>query len=103
MRASGVIFVWVNSLIVWDDRCDEGAKATAYLVEASKMKDAAICPFNLAYKYDKSIFRWLAESEGNWRGERMGKAMQQLHRVVDSNTAYGKGRILLLSDCERSF
>ncbi|KAG6907938.1 hypothetical protein DXG01_006796 [Tephrocybe rancida] len=66
--------------------CDEGFKATSYLLEASKppADDARRLPaVNLAYGFDKTVFEWMADQE--WRGRRMGKAMQQLHRMANGN------------------
>ncbi|KAG5636306.1 hypothetical protein H0H81_008477 [Sphagnurus paluster] len=66
--------------------CDEGFKATSYLLEASKPPAAEgkrLPAVNIAFNFDKSVFEWMADQE--WRGRRMGKAMQQLHRMANGN------------------
>ncbi|GLB43619.1 putative O-methyltransferase [Lyophyllum shimeji] len=66
--------------------CDEGFKATSYLLEASKAPSNGgkrVSAVQLAYGFDKSVFEWMSDNE--WRGRRMGKAMQQLHRMANGN------------------
>ncbi|KAF8079201.1 S-adenosyl-L-methionine-dependent methyltransferase [Lyophyllum atratum] len=66
--------------------CDEGFKATSYLLEASKAPSTGgkrVPAVNLAFGFDKSVFEWM--SDNAWRGRRMGKAMQQLHRMANGN------------------
>lgn len=45
---------------------------------------------NLAYGFKQSVFEWMASPEHAWRGQRMGKAMQQLHRMANENVVTGK-------------
>ncbi|KAG6856819.1 hypothetical protein H0H87_000291 [Tephrocybe sp. NHM501043] len=69
--------------------CDEGFKATSYLLEASKIPsdDANRLPaVNLAFGFNSTVFEWMADQE--WRGHRMGKAMQQLHRMANGNVVF---------------
>ncbi|KAG5643503.1 hypothetical protein DXG03_000744 [Asterophora parasitica] len=66
--------------------CDEGFKATSYLLEAAKpasSEEKRLPAVNLAFGFDKSVFEWMSDQE--WRGRRMGKAMQQLHRMANGN------------------
>ncbi|KAH8079791.1 S-adenosyl-L-methionine-dependent methyltransferase [Cristinia sonorae] len=70
---------------------DEGFKATSYLLEAAKQshpksdsESAQTLPaVNLAYGFKESVFEWMANPAHAWRGQRMGKAMQQLHRMAN--------------------
>lgn len=84
--------------------CDEGFKATSYLLEASKPPaDGKRLPaVNIAFGFEKSVFEWMADQE--WRGRRMGKAMQQLHRMANGNVVASKlqFRRLTLNLCLRS-
>ncbi|RDB19401.1 O-methyltransferase SfmM3 [Hypsizygus marmoreus] len=66
--------------------CDEGFKATSYLSEASKPVtegEKRLPAVNIAFGFKKSVFEWMSDQE--WRGRRMGKAMQQLHRMANGN------------------
>ncbi|TCD62094.1 hypothetical protein EIP91_007494 [Steccherinum ochraceum] len=70
---------------------DEGFKATSYLREAAVARPTAgadaeakpVPAVNLAYGFEESVFAWMAKPEHPWRGQRMGKAMQQLHRMAN--------------------
>ncbi|THH29959.1 hypothetical protein EUX98_g4226 [Antrodiella citrinella] len=69
---------------------DEGFKATSYLLEAAQQQQPsgenaapALPAVNLAYGFKQSVFAWMADPEHSYRGQRMGKAMQQLHRMAN--------------------
>ncbi|KAG6811266.1 hypothetical protein H0H92_008259 [Tricholoma furcatifolium] len=69
--------------------CDEGFKATSYLLEASKpsLDGARRLPaVNLAFGFNNTVFEWMADQA--WRGRRMGKAMQQLHLMANGNVVF---------------
>ncbi|KAG6847786.1 hypothetical protein H0H93_006002 [Arthromyces matolae] len=66
--------------------CDEGLKATSYLLEASRPSvdsTRRLTAASHAFAFNGTIFEWMASQE--WRGRRMGKAMQQLHRMANGN------------------
>ncbi|KAF9469574.1 S-adenosyl-L-methionine-dependent methyltransferase [Collybia nuda] len=66
--------------------CDEGFKATSYLLEASKLplkQEKRLPAVNVAFGFEKSVFEWMSDQA--WRGKRMGKAMQQLHKMANGN------------------
>ena len=72
-------------------RCDEGFKATSYLLEAAKPEmrnEKKLSACNIAFNFPNSVFQWMAES--GWRGRRMGKAMQELHYVTNHNAISGE-------------
>ena len=71
-------------------RCDEAFKATSHLSEAAEITEGKtrLPGLNIAFGFHKSPFEWM--SDNAWRGERMGKAMQQLHRTTNGNVTSGK-------------
>ena len=81
-----------------DKSCDEGFKATSYLLEASKspLDGAAKFPaVNLAFGFDSTVFEWMADQP--WREHRMGRAMQQLHRMANGNVITGPFQSCIVS------
>lgn len=64
--------------------CDEGYNAAARLQEAAKTHGAATGA-NLAFNFQGSTFNWMAAPERAWRGERLGRAMKQLHGMANAN------------------
>lgn len=44
---------------------------------------------NIAFGFSGSVFEWMSTPEQAWRGQRVGKAMQQFHRAVNSNVSEG--------------
>lgn len=78
--------------------CDEGLKSTSYLLEAatagvnegaSNLKENRSAA-SLAFGFETSFFEWAAGPDQAWRSKRLGKAMQQLHRVVNMNVITGE-------------
>jgi hypothetical protein len=65
---------------------DDAFRATSFLLDAARNKEG-LSGLKLAHGFKGSVFDWLASPEHPWRGERMGQAMQQLHRVANNNTA----------------
>jgi hypothetical protein len=78
---------------------DDGFRATSRLLDAAKVgpisssgeelpqkKTPAI---NIAFEFSDSIFEWMSSPEQAWRGERLGKAMQQLHGMANNNVSEG--------------
>ena len=97
-------------------RCDEGFKSTSYLLEAATSYSGEGVPqerpeketqdvkekklpsgANAAFNFGGPIFEWMASPEQSWRGKRMGKAMQQLHRVANSAVIFGEHMAFLFS------
>ena len=79
-------------------RGDDGFKATAYLLEAAKAAAAAAesgagkkarPAMNIAFGFEEHVFDWFASPAQAWRGQRMGRAMQQLHRMANGNVVTG--------------
>ncbi|OJT07762.1 O-demethylpuromycin-O-methyltransferase [Trametes pubescens] len=69
--------------------CDDGGKATAYLVEAARTTpsvDKSPTPaLNLAFGFEGPVFQHWADGAHAWRGKRLGHAMKQLHQVANGN------------------
>ncbi|KAJ6566268.1 S-adenosyl-L-methionine-dependent methyltransferase [Mycena capillaripes] len=74
--------------------CDEGYNAASRLIDVAKMRGtenaqevskSRITGTNLAFGFDCSVFDWMAQPEQAWRGERLGRAMKQLHGMANSN------------------
>ncbi|KAJ7210105.1 S-adenosyl-L-methionine-dependent methyltransferase [Mycena pura] len=74
--------------------CDEGYNAASRLIDVAKRRGTAsagvenksrITGTNLAFGFDCSVFEWMAKPEQAWRGERLGRAMKQLHGMANSN------------------
>ncbi|EKM53028.1 uncharacterized protein PHACADRAFT_259202 [Phanerochaete carnosa HHB-10118-sp] len=70
--------------------CDDSFKAAAHLVETAraggnkggkKGKSGA----NLAFGFEGPLFEWYSGPAQVWRGQRMGRAMQQLHKMANGN------------------
>lgn len=74
---------------------DDGLKATAYLLEAAKAAadggagKKAQPAMNMAFGFEEHVFDWFASPAQAWRGQRMGRAMQQLHRMANGNVVTG--------------
>ncbi|KAF9445422.1 S-adenosyl-L-methionine-dependent methyltransferase [Macrolepiota fuliginosa MF-IS2] len=72
--------------------CDDGYKASSQILSASKIavpdksQGREVPAINLAFGFQDSVFGWYTREA--WRGKRMGNAMQQLHRVVNENSAF---------------
>ncbi|KZT20604.1 S-adenosyl-L-methionine-dependent methyltransferase [Neolentinus lepideus HHB14362 ss-1] len=67
---------------------DEAYKASSRLLDAAKEtpgEEKKLPGVNLAFGFDMSIFEWMSKPEEAWRGQRLGKAMQQLHRMANGN------------------
>ncbi|KIP03658.1 hypothetical protein PHLGIDRAFT_130017 [Phlebiopsis gigantea 11061_1 CR5-6] len=70
---------------------DDGLKAAGYLLEAAKaagvgaLDRRAKPALNLAFGFEESVFEWFASPAQAWRGQRMGRAMQQLHRMANGH------------------
>ncbi|KAF7346966.1 S-adenosyl-L-methionine-dependent methyltransferase [Mycena venus] len=74
--------------------CDEGYNAASRLIDVAKRRGMAgaevgdksrITGTNLAFGFDCSVFEWMAQPQQAWRGERLGRAMKQLHGMANSN------------------
>ncbi|KAF9446748.1 S-adenosyl-L-methionine-dependent methyltransferase [Macrolepiota fuliginosa MF-IS2] len=71
--------------------CDDGYKASSQILPASKIvvpdkpQGRELPAISLAFGFQDSVFEWYTREA--WRGKRMGNAMQQLHRVVNENSA----------------
>lgn len=79
-------------------RGDEGFKATAYLKEAAAPAEEGskeVPGTNIAFGFSETVFEWMASPGNAWRGQRMGKAMQQLHRMANGNVITGTTRRLI--------
>ncbi|KZW02262.1 S-adenosyl-L-methionine-dependent methyltransferase [Exidia glandulosa HHB12029] len=64
--------------------CDEGYNAASKLQEAAKSQgQTSGC--KLAFGFQGSVFDWMAAPERTWRGERLGRAMKQLHMMANAN------------------
>lgn len=78
-------------------RCDEGFKATSYLLDAARVSHAAngdapkkkLPAVNIAFDFSSTVFDWMSSPGDAWRGKRMGEAMQQLHRMANVHVAEG--------------
>lgn len=75
-------------------RTDDAFKATAYLLEAARAADQSEDKkgkpaINVAFGFDEHVFEWWATPERSWRSKRMGRAMQQLHRMANENVVTG--------------
>lgn len=44
---------------------------------------------NIAFGFEEHVFDWFASPAQAWRGQRMGRAMQQLHRMANGNVVTG--------------
>ncbi|EIN08722.1 S-adenosyl-L-methionine-dependent methyltransferase [Punctularia strigosozonata HHB-11173 SS5] len=77
---------------------DEGYKAASRLIDVAKLRGpsgsadvsadagkARVTGTNLAFGFDCSVFDWMAKPEQAWRGERLGRAMKQLHGMANQN------------------
>jgi len=75
-------------------RADDGAKAAVHLLDAArqtgetKKRTAA----NIAFNYSETLFEWMASLGNEWRGERAGRAMVQLHEMANGGIGEGKSR-----------
>ena len=80
---------------------DEGFRAASHLLDAAKiMPPSDQTPpgtpptrhpaFNLAFGFSGPSFEWRSHPENAWRAQRLGKAMQQLHRMANANVSEGK-------------
>ncbi|KAJ7094326.1 S-adenosyl-L-methionine-dependent methyltransferase [Mycena epipterygia] len=77
--------------------CDEGYNAASRLIDVAKRRGAPkattneaedkarITGTNLAFGFDCSVFEWMGKPEQAWRGERLGRAMKQLHGMANAN------------------
>jgi hypothetical protein len=79
-------------------RCDEGYNAASRLIDVAKRRGtigaevgekSRITGTNLAFGFDCSVFEWMAKPQEAWRGERLGRAMKQLHGMANSNVPKG--------------
>ncbi|KAJ7766958.1 S-adenosyl-L-methionine-dependent methyltransferase [Mycena maculata] len=76
--------------------CDEGYNAASRLIDVAKRRGSGgtdtpaedkprVTGTNLAFGFDCSVFEWMAKPEQAWRGERLGRAMKQLHGMANAN------------------
>ncbi|PSR77253.1 hypothetical protein PHLCEN_2v7988 [Hermanssonia centrifuga] len=63
---------------------DEGFKGSSYLTEAAQSTDERSA-LSHAFGFTDPVFKWMASPEQAWRGQRVGKAMQQLHTMANGN------------------
>jgi len=87
-----------NTVGFW---CDEGIKSLTRLTDAAMLKggtvegsEATPSAAKLAYGFEKTLFEWLQDQP--WRGQRMGKAMQEISRIINGNvpTEYSWSKLL---------
>ncbi|EPQ59774.1 S-adenosyl-L-methionine-dependent methyltransferase [Gloeophyllum trabeum ATCC 11539] len=71
---------------------DEGFRAASRLLDSAKIRKdengqvvKSLPAVNLAFGFQEPIFEWMSKPEEAWRGQRLGKAMQQLHRMSNGN------------------
>ncbi|KIY52058.1 hypothetical protein FISHEDRAFT_70293 [Fistulina hepatica ATCC 64428] len=71
---------------------DEGFRAASRLLAVAKIpaaeKQRPALP--LAYGFEADVFDWMATEP--WRGQRLTKAIQQLHKVANSNVSESQAR-----------
>jgi len=69
---------------------DESFRASSRLLDAAKFNRHHLngprkSGFSIAYDFDDSCFQWMSKPGQAWRGERLGLAMRQLHRMANDH------------------
>lgn len=62
-------------------------------VQTTPSQKSAVTGANIAFGFESSIFKWMALPDNVWRAQRVGRAMQQYHRMANSNVRTGSYRL----------
>ncbi|EKM48202.1 uncharacterized protein PHACADRAFT_214909 [Phanerochaete carnosa HHB-10118-sp] len=81
--------------------CDDEFKSAAHLVETARAAGntggkKTKAAFHVAFGFDRPVFEWYSDPAQVWRGQRMSRAMEQLHRMANGNVVTGTHQFLTL-------